>query len=124
MSGSPPPLPLRGLHGPARPHQFHGGGGAAGPDRVIVTSPLTSTVRTTSTTQRDVTRDSALPVLRTGRCARKRSVSLPRFLDNRVSLKPPSGRTLPDAVPGSGRRRTTGELLQDLAVGCQHELRF
>jgi hypothetical protein len=31
------------------------GGGAAGPDRVIVTPPLTNTVRTTSTTQRDVT---------------------------------------------------------------------
>ncbi len=31
------------------------GGGAAGTDRVIVTPPLTNTVRTTSTTQRDVT---------------------------------------------------------------------
>jgi hypothetical protein len=36
-------------------HTARTGGGAAGPDRVIVTTPLTNTVRTTSTTQRDVT---------------------------------------------------------------------
>ena len=37
-----------------RPDAVSRGGGAAGPDRVIVTPPLTNTVRTTSTTQRDV----------------------------------------------------------------------
>jgi hypothetical protein len=36
------------------------GDGAASPDRVIVTPPLTNTVRTTSTTQRDVTRHAAI----------------------------------------------------------------
>ena len=55
MAGHRPPLPLRGLHGPAQPHQPGQGGGAAGTDRGIVTTPLTNTVRTTSTTQRDVT---------------------------------------------------------------------
>src|SRR3712207_9266198 len=56
MAGERPPLPLRGLDGPAQPTPASRGGGAAGPDRVIVTTPLTDTVRTTSTTQRDVTR--------------------------------------------------------------------
>jgi hypothetical protein len=56
MAGLRPPLPLRGLHGPAcLPQRLVEGGGAAGPDRVIVTKPLTNTMRTTSTTQRDVT---------------------------------------------------------------------
>src|SRR5215212_4640881 len=56
MAGLRPPLPLRRLHGPAQPADpTDEGGGAAGPDRVIVTTPLTNTVRTTSTTQRDVT---------------------------------------------------------------------
>jgi hypothetical protein len=34
---------------------LHRGGGAAGPGRVMVTEPLINTVRTTSTTRRDVT---------------------------------------------------------------------
>src|SRR3954453_20397295 len=56
MAGLRPPLPLRRLDGPARPaREAHEGDGAAGPDRVIVTPPLTNTVRTTSTTQRGVT---------------------------------------------------------------------
>jgi hypothetical protein len=65
MAGLRPPLPLRGLdgrHPPDRRHATPGGtahphatpGGTAHP-HAIVTSPLTSTVRTTSTTQRDVT---------------------------------------------------------------------
>src|SRR3712207_9319964 len=57
MASQIPPLPLRRIHGPARPApEPDQGGGAAGTDRVIVTTPLTNTVRTTSTTQRDVTR--------------------------------------------------------------------
>src|SRR3954454_2621978 len=56
MAGLRPPLPLRRLHGPAQPAEpVSEGGGAPGTDRVIVTTPLTNTVRTTSTTQRDVT---------------------------------------------------------------------
>jgi putative transposase len=55
MAGLRPPLPLRRLHGTAQPTEAGRGGGAAGPDGVIVTTPLTNTVRTTSTTQRDVT---------------------------------------------------------------------
>src|SRR3712207_8524408 len=38
----------RRLHGPAQPTYPDRGGGAAAPDRVIVTTPLTNTVRTTS----------------------------------------------------------------------------
>jgi hypothetical protein len=45
-----PKAPWPCSHGPASR-----GGGAAGTDRVIVTPPLTNTVRTTSTIQRDVT---------------------------------------------------------------------
>jgi hypothetical protein len=56
MAGLRPPLPLRRVHGPAQPPgPAHQGGGATSTDRVIVTTPLTNTVRTTSTTQRDVT---------------------------------------------------------------------
>ena len=55
MAGLRPPLPLRRLHDPTQSARPGRGGGAAGPDRVIVTTPLTSTVRPTSTTQRDVT---------------------------------------------------------------------
>src|SRR3954453_1588942 len=68
MAGLRPPLPLRRLDGPARPaREAHEGDGAAGPDRVIVTPPLTNTVRTTSTTQRDVTVSGLRPAnLRTG----------------------------------------------------------
>jgi hypothetical protein len=70
MAGERPPLPPRRLHGPAQSTRASRGGGAAGPDRVMVPPPLTDTVRTTSTTQRDVTRriafaakhDLALPI--------------------------------------------------------------
>src|SRR3954453_1418204 len=58
MAGLRPPLPLRRLDGPAQPPHPDQGGGATGNDRVIVTTPLTNTVRTTSTTQRDVTQAS------------------------------------------------------------------
>src|SRR6185312_17401070 len=61
MAGLRPPLPLRGLHGATQPADpADEGGGAASTDRVIVTTPLTNTVRTTSTTQRDVTRPRPL----------------------------------------------------------------
>src|SRR3712207_8200600 len=46
---------------PTEPTPARDGGGAAGTDRVIVTTPLTSTVRPTSTTQRDVTRSRSRP---------------------------------------------------------------
>jgi hypothetical protein len=57
MAGLGPPLPRRRLHGPAQSPQSGRGGGAAGPDGELVTPPLIDTVRTTSTMQRDVTRD-------------------------------------------------------------------
>ena len=38
MAGLRPPLPLRGLHGPAQPTTADRGGGAAGTDGVIVTN--------------------------------------------------------------------------------------
>jgi hypothetical protein len=53
---SRPPLPLRRIHGPDQPPHPGQGGGATGDDRVIVTPPLTNTVRTTFTTQRDASR--------------------------------------------------------------------
>src|SRR3712207_6072678 len=43
MAGLRPALPLRGLHAPTEPTPARDGGGAAGPDRAIVTTPLTST---------------------------------------------------------------------------------
>src|SRR3712207_5042947 len=73
MAGLRPPLPLRRLHGPAEPGQ---GGGAAGPDRVIVTPPLTDTVGTTSTTQRDVTASRALAGLWRRSTARSERISI------------------------------------------------
>src|SRR4051812_49677428 len=68
MAGLRPPLPLRRLHGPAQPAEPVGEGvGAPGTDRVMVTTPLTNTVRTTSTIQRDVTHPKGPPwVLRHG----------------------------------------------------------
>ena len=59
MAGLRPPLPLRRLDGRSPPDRRHAIAGGTGHPHGIVTSPLTSTVRTTSTTQRDVTKRTA-----------------------------------------------------------------
>src|SRR3712207_4785411 len=55
MAGHRSPLPIRRLHGPTQPTRTSRGGGAAGPDGVIVQPAEDPTNRSNYTTRRDVT---------------------------------------------------------------------